>query len=235
MQRDLCFGHYGTVIRRLFYGGVLCALYYGPAAMAGEGDVPDSQAARFVAPAWALEFKGGIYQPDLEDYKTFYGSDDNGFMALGASYRFTNWLDVGAELGYSKDSGAGLLPGSGTVGGSVDFTLVPIQLLANFRYDRSLNQVVVPYAGVGLAGAWYDLDIEAQSGRDGLSDLGWSARAGLQLLLNRLDSRGADYVSSGRRLRSYLFLEAQVLDIEKEEFELGGKYYSLGFRFEFDG
>jgi len=189
----------------------------------------------YQAPKWAIEIKGGLFYPDLDDYELFYGSDNNGFWGLNAAYRFTNWMELGGEIGYSSDNGRGVLPGSGTLGGAVKYTVVPLQLFLNFRYDRSPNQLFVPYAGLGVVSSWYKLQIDQQSDRDGFSDIGPAGRAGVQVLLNRLDSRGADYVSGQRRFKSFLFLEAQYLKTEKDDFDLGGKAYLLGLRFEFDG
>lgn len=187
------------------------------------------------APRWAMELKGGIYTPDLDDYEQFYGDDDSTLWGLSLAYRITNWLEVGGELGYTSAKGVGSLPGSGGTGGRVRYTLLPLQLFVNLRYDRSFRQLLVPYAGVGLVSAWYELSPDQQSGRNGFADIGLGARVGVQLLLNRLDRHGANYVSGDRRLRSFLFLEGQYLDTDKSGFNLGGDAYLLGLRFEFDG
>jgi opacity protein-like surface antigen len=192
------------------------------------------QAAAYAAPRWALEFKGGKYEPDLENYKEFYGSDTNTFLAIGGAWRVNNWFELGGELGYSKDRGVGLLPNSGETGGNVKYTLMPLQLFANVRYDRSLNQLFVPYAGIGLVTAWYRQEIDQQSDRKGRTDVGGSARVGLQLLLNRLDKSSAQYLRGDRRLRSYLFLEGQYFSTKVDGIDLGGEVFLLGLRMEFD-
>jgi opacity protein-like surface antigen len=192
------------------------------------------ETAAYAAPRWALEFKGGKYKPDLERYKEFYGSDTNTFLAIGGAWRVNNWFELGGELGYSKDRGVGLLQNSGETGGSVKYTLMPLQLFANFRYDRSLNQLFVPYAGIGVVTAWYRQEIDQQSDRKGRTDVGGSARVGLQLLLNRLDKGSAQYLRGDRRLRSYLFLEGQYFSTKVDGIDLGGEVFLLGLRMEFD-
>ena len=102
------------------------------------------------APRWAMELKGGLFTPDLEDYEQFYGDDDSTLWGVSLGYRITNWLEVGGELGYTSEKGVGSLPGGGGSGGSVRYTLLPLQLFVNLRYDRSFRQLLVPYAGVGL-------------------------------------------------------------------------------------
>ena len=192
------------------------------------------ETAEYAAPRWSLEFKGGKYKPDLELYKEFYGSDTNTFLAIGGAWRVNNWFELGGELGYSKDRGVGLLPNSGETGGNVKYTLMPLQLFANFRYDRSLNQLFVPYAGIGLVTAWYRQEIDQQPDRKGRTDVGGSARVGLQLLLNRLDKSSAQYLRGDRRLRSYLFLEGQYFSTKVDGIDLGGEILLLGLRMEFD-
>ena len=206
----------------------ICLLIAAMPVSAAESDT-------YKAPRWAFEFKGGQFKPDLEFYEDFYGSDKNTYFAIGGAYRFTNWLELGAEVGYSKDKGQGLLPNNGQLGGQVEYTLVPLTVFLNFRYDRTPNQLFVPYAGVGLATAWYRQKIDNQSDREGRSDVGGAARAGLQLLLNRIDTRGAATVSGGdRRFKAFLFLEGQVFKAEVDDIDLGGEIYLLGLRCEFD-
>jgi opacity protein-like surface antigen len=184
-------------------------------------------------PKWALEFKGGIYKPDLPDYSTFYGSDDNDLWAIAGAYRFYNWLELGLELGYSKDTGTGSLPDQGAQGGKVEYTLVPVQLFFNLRYDVAPDQLFVPYVGAGLAMAWYQQQISQQSDREGSSDIGGAARAGLQLSLNRLTPDTVTYSRGKQLLKSYVFLEAQYFSTEKDGTDLGGDAYLLGLRLEF--
>jgi opacity protein-like surface antigen len=220
-------------MRQLASAVIYGCLLFGAVSVAGAADSPEDD-EKYAAPHWALEFKGGKFKPDLELYEEFYGDDDNTMWAITGAYRFTNWLELGAELGYAKDKGVGFLPNAGAQGGEVEYTLMPFQVFLNFRYDRSLNQLFVPYAGIGIATAWYKQDIDEQSGREGRSDAGPAARVGVQWLLNRADKRGATYVRGDRRMRTFLFLEGQVFKTEVDDIDLGGEAYFLGLRFEWD-
>ncbi|MGI9307984.1 MAG: hypothetical protein ACR2P6_01900, partial [Gammaproteobacteria bacterium] len=119
------------------------------------------------SPRWAVEVKGGLFEPDLDEYETFYGSDDTGYWGLAGAFRIYNWLEIMGELGFSQDNGTGALINTGTQGGSVEYTLVPAQLLVNFRYDATFDQLFVPYLGVGIAAAYYRQDIDQQNERTG--------------------------------------------------------------------
>lgn len=209
---------------------LLAALLATSAAPAGAAD---STASTGAPPRWALEFKGGIFEPDLPDYETFYGSDDNGLWAVAGAYRFYNWLELGLELSYARDNGTGILGDEDSLGGDVEYTLVPLQLFVNLRYDVTPDQLFVPYAGVGLAMAWYQQKISQQGDRDGTSDIGGAARAGLQLSLNRLMPNTVTYSRGDQLLKSYVFLEAQYFSTEKDGIDLGGNAYLLGLRLEF--
>lgn len=201
---------------------------------AAAGDKAGLEKDSYRAPRWAFEFKGGKYKPDLEEYATFYGDDKNTIWAIAGAYRFTNWLELGAELAYANDEGVGVLPNNGILGGQVDYSLMPFQLFLNFRYDQSANQLFVPYAGVGIATAWYKQKIDQQPDREGRADIGGAARVGLQVQITNSDRHGATYLHGNRRLQSYLFLEGQVFSTEVDNIDLGGEIYLLGLRLEFD-
>jgi opacity protein-like surface antigen len=185
------------------------------------------------APPWAIEVKGGRYYPDLEDYETFYGKDNTTYLGLAGAYRINNWLEFGMELGYSRDDGVGLLPNAGTTGGQVEYTVLPLQAYLNFRYDIHTNQRFVPYVGIGVATAWYRQRIDQQPTREGRSDVGGAARAGIQLLLNGLDKRGANYYGADKPIKTFLFLEGQYYSAKVDDIDIGGQNYVLGLRLEF--
>ncbi|MGI9343425.1 MAG: outer membrane beta-barrel protein [Gammaproteobacteria bacterium] len=181
---------------------------------------------------WLFEIKGGIYEPDLPMYETFYGDDRNGYFAGAFGYQFRRWLELGGEVGYARDTGVGLQPGNNQLGGTVKYTLVPAHVFVNLVGKKTHDQLFVPYAGAGLSMAYYKQEVDGQSTRDGRTDLGYNARAGLQLLLNRLDKRTARRVSPDGGFQSYLFVEAQWFTAEVDDIDLGGIIYLLGLRVE---
>ncbi len=69
--------------------------------------------------------------------------------------------------------------------------------------------------------------------REGSSDIGGAARAGLQLSLNRLTPGTVTYSHGNQLLKSYVFLEAQYFSTKKDGTDLGGDAYLLGLRLEF--
>jgi opacity protein-like surface antigen len=218
-----------SIFLSLLIGGLLAILLLQPTQAAESASNEKRQ-----APHWAFELKGGSFEPDSDDYKKFYGSDSRSFFAIGGGFRFNNWLELSTELGYSNDTGEGELPNANTTGGRVEYTLVPLQVFLNLRYDETPNQLFVPFVGVGLATTWYKQEIDRQSNRSGRSDIGTAVRAGIQLSLNRLDPGGAKYVSGKKRLRSYMFIEGQHSSTKVDGIDLGGNTYLVGLRFEFD-
>jgi opacity protein-like surface antigen len=191
-------------------------------------------AAEEVESPWVIDLKGGVFAPDLPNYSDFYGSSNEVYLGAAFAYRFKPWLDLGAELGYFKDSGVGFQPSNMALGGNVDYRLVPLDIYVNFRGEFSLDQLFVPYAGGGLTVAWYEQDIQSQSKIQGRTDLGYNLRAGVQLFLNRLDRRTAARAASGSPNRSYLYAEVKYFSSEVDGTDLGGIAYLLGLRLEYD-
>lgn len=189
---------------------------------------------RLQSPRWMVELKGGQFEPDLDDYATFYGDDTTDYFAFAVAYRKNHWLEFGGELGYSRDRGVGQLPQNQQLGGSVTYTLMPLQAFVNLRGDFSEDQLFVPYAGIGIATTFYKQDVEGQSDRSGRSDLGYSARLGIALSLNRLDPYTAKIAARGALKKTYAFLEAQQVVTEQDDTDLGGLIYLFGLRFEID-
>ena len=181
---------------------------------------------------WVGALKGGVFEPDLEDYATFYGDSRTNLFALNFGYQFRPWLELGGQLGGMRDSGVGLQPVSGQLGGSVEYTLLPAHLYVNFIGKRNQKQLLVPYAGVGLTTAWYRQEIANQETREGRTDLGYNATAGVMLLLDRLDPGSAYELSPDGGVQTYLTFDVQWFSTEVDGIDLGGLTYLLGLRFE---
>ncbi len=181
---------------------------------------------------WIGALKGGLFEPDLDDYETFYGDSQTGFFGLAFGYQFRPWLELGGEVGGMRDSGVGLQPGNGELGGSVDYTLIPAHVYVNLVGKRDHRQLLVPFAGAGLTTAYYRQEIATQPDRDGRTDLGYNARAGVKLLLDRLDPASANALSRSGGVQTYLTFEVQWFSTEVDGIDLGGLTYLLGLRFE---
>jgi hypothetical protein len=187
------------------------------------------------SPRWTYEIRGGYFYPDLDLFETFYGDDKEGYFSLAGTYRISDRFELGGEYGYLKANGRGILTSTAELGAAVEYRLSPIHLFANFVFQRAAHQRLVPYLGVGLTVATYQQEIELQPSIDGRTDLGYSARIGLRLLLKSYGPNLAMSSSAGSPYwRSFVFLEAQQMSTEVEGIDLGGALYALGFRTEFD-
>jgi len=184
------------------------------------------------SPRWAYEFRAGVFEPDLNLFEVFYGDDSENLYAIAGSYRFKDWLELGGEYSYMRAKGVGILTSSQALGGSVRYQLNPVHVFANFILQREPDQLVVPYAGIGLAIARYEQEVAQQSDSKGRTDSGYSTRLGVRFMLGA--RRRPMSMSGSPYQRSFIFLEAQDLSFEADSIELGGRAYSLGFRMEFD-
>jgi hypothetical protein len=194
-------------------------------AAAAEGETP--------IPRWMVEIKAGDITPHLDSFATFYGDDDAYYIAGSFARSFRSWLEAGGELQYMSETGAGMLSTEGVPGGEVTYTLFPLHLFVNFRAVRQPHQLFVPYAGVGVALAYYKQEIDLQPERTGTSAIDLSVRIGLQLYLNRFDGDTRGGYGTGVVRQTYLFAEIQDFSTKQTGEDLGGKVFTMGFRFTF--
>lgn len=186
------------------------------------------------SPRWSYEIRAGYYAPDLDLFEVFYGDDTETLYSLTGSYRFKDWLELGGEYGQMRAKGVGILTSSQALGGSVTYRLELAHIYANFVFQRSPGQRVIPYLGLGVAVGAYHQAVTHQSSSDGRTDVGYSARLGIRFLAASRGLSSASTSRSGTPWRSYAFLEAQRISIEVEDTQLGGDSYLVGFRMEFD-
>jgi len=185
------------------------------------------------APRWMYEIKGGYFYPDLDDYERFYGDDRDTQIAIAGGVKLRPWLELGGEIGHSRDRGAALASG-GVVEDAVKLRLVPLHVFATVSWPRD-GRRWVPYAGAGLTATWYEQDVELEPGRDGRSDTGVSVRAGVRWFFAEEGARGAAARREGvPYARLFAFFEAQRSNTEVDALDLGGTSYLIGFRAEFE-
>jgi hypothetical protein len=220
-------------MRRLILFLVLALL---PSTVFAEGPVLDR-------PHWSLEIKGGKFYPDIEDWKTYYGSDRTTHLAGSLAYKILRQVEVGIEGGYIWDEGVGFAPIHNEVAGTVKFELYPLQAFVLLRGVFSEGQWIVPYVGGGWTRMYYREKIENQATVRGSTD-GYHGRAGIQLLLDNIDPSAASkfYLDYGVH-HTYLFFEAQsstakidtisATTSQIENIDLGGVSYLAGLLFEF--
>jgi hypothetical protein len=216
----------------LTFASLACSL----SAAAQRSDAPER-----ASPRWTYEIRIGRFEPDLDGFETFYGNDNENIYALAGTYRLKDWLEIGGEYAHMRAGGAGILTSSQALGGSVRYQLNPVHVFSNFIFQREPDQLIVPYAGVGLAVAEYEQEVAQQGTSKGRTDTGYSARLGVRFMIaatrRPLGMAGSPYQ------RSFVFLEAQETSFDADTIEiagqsasvdLGGRSYSLGFRMEFD-
>ena len=184
------------------------------------------------SPRWTYEIRGAYFKPDLEQFETFYGDDTASYFGIAGTYRLRDWLELGGEYGLMSETGVGLLTESGTLGGTVELRLDPVQVFANYIFQRSVEQRVVPYVGAGLMVMRYEQKVDFQDDIEGRTDAGWSARAGVRFLIK---THTPTRRSSGDPYwRAHAFVEAQHMSAEVDDVDLGGDAVVIGFRMEFD-
>jgi len=184
------------------------------------------------SPRWTYELRGAYFEPDLEQFSTFYGDDTDSVLGIAGTYRLRDWLELGGEYGWMEETGVGLLTESGALGGTVELRLNPAHVFANVIFQHAIEQRVVPYVGAGLMVMRYEQKVDFQDDIEGRTDAGWSARAGVRFLIKTHEptrrSSGAPY------WRALAFLEAQHMSAEVDDIDLGGNAVVIGFRMEFD-
>jgi len=189
-------------------------------------------------PHWSLEFKGGWFTPDIEDWEVYYGREKTWHYAGSLAYKLTRQLEVGVEGGYIKDWGQGYAPINKIITGRVTYEVAPLNVFALYRAVFSEHQWVVPYIGGGWTRIFYREQIEGQGTVRGSAD-GHHWRAGVQLLLDEADSRAARNLYEDFGIHNtYFFLETQnstamINDLFGKSINLGGTSYLMGFLFEF--
>jgi hypothetical protein len=183
-------------------------------------------------PYWTLEIKGGEFEPELEEWETFYGDDRTEHAGLAAAYKFLRQAEVGLALDYIKDEGVGFLPLNDELGGEVKLQLYPAHLYVLLRGIFFEDQWVVPYVGGGLTRVYYRQKIENQASVRGEAD-GDHTRAGLQILLDWFDTGNAVGFEDEGVENSYLTIEMLSFSAEIDGIELGGESTMIGFAFEF--
>ncbi len=184
-------------------------------------------------PHWSFELKGGNFEPSLDKWEDFYGKDKMRQFNLSLGYKLLRQVEVGVDVGYRRDKGEGRLAISGKSGGDVIYENAPLGLFVVLRGVFNEGQWVVPYVGGGLNRVYYKTAIASQESVSGTVN-GYTARAGIQVLLDVLDKTAASHAKHEYGLdNTYLVLEVQKSKVKESSLDIGGKFYSVGLLFEF--
>ena len=177
---------------------------------------------------WLATVKGGIFEPDFDQYETFYGSDHTSYYGVSFSYLFRQHFEVGVGLDYSRSKGKGWLPQNQQTGGEVRYSIMPVHAYVGYRGKFSAAQGVVPYVSLGLTYLRYEQKVLGQDDVDGGAG-GFHWRAGVQFRLNSFDRAGAGKLSARYGIENtYLSLEYQSVSAKSDDIELGGQSMLIG-------
>lgn len=214
---------YGGNRMRYLITALVVLLSVTQTGYASEENVPNSG---------SFEFKLSHFKPELSEWDTYYEKEPNA-ITLGWSYKILRPLEVGASIGYMTVDGKGQLVTQNALGGKVDMTLVPVDISLVYRFVFSEEQLLVPYVGGGLTRIYYRQRTSDGKKAEG-SHNGNHIKAGLQLLLDRLDKNGALKLQERFGIEnSYLYLEGQKTKADESQIDLGGEFVSLGVLFEY--
>lgn len=207
---------------------VLAAGAVAPAATAQEQAAPPP-------PKWSVELKGGRFTPEVDNWATYYGDDDTSAFAATIGRKLWRQLEVGAELTYGSDRGQGDLPLNGTRGGEVLYEFAPIQAYVLLRGIFSERQWLVPFVGAGVGQLYYRQHVSNGDDSEGHTSY-HVARAGVQLLLDRLSPNSAANLQSGYGIdNTYLLVDFQrsQAEVDATPWDLGGESWLVGLLFEY--
>jgi hypothetical protein len=189
-------------------------------------------------PHWSVEVKGGEFIPAIDNWSQYYGKKYLTEFDATLAYKLWRPLEVGIEVGYLKETGQGMAPLHNVSAGTVTYELHPVNVFILARGIFSEDQWLVPYVGGGFTRMFYREEITGQNIARGAVN-GRHARAGLQFLLDGIDSdaAGSFYRDVGV-LHTYLFLEAKYTramadSSSGDPVNLGGKSWLAGLLFEF--
>jgi outer membrane protein W len=213
---------------------LLGALAFTLSPAVAEADPVESA---YQATRWSVMVGGGYFVPAVDGWKEQYGQRGGWLPVLAGAFSLTPRLAIGAEAGYfSAETFARNVLGAVSVERQ-RLMLIPVTLGAEYAFRFPLDQVAVPFIGVGYRRVAYRLEVEGKDRVRGGAN-GVVARGGVDILLNALDpSASSGLADEWGVARSYLRLEAQWASVNAPstggDIDLGGQTVLAGLRFEF--
>lgn len=216
--------------------------------------------------AWAVEVRVGPYSPDVDSevsakpgpHEIYFGRKRRLMVAAELDrelLRVFGTLSVGAQIGYTRETTSAFVdPGrppdkdTPRSGDGTSFTIVPTSLLLVYRLDVAARRWGIPIVPYGKAGLDYTLywirngnDAIASSGQGGRgrgATTGWSAAAGVALLLDVFDPGAARELDSTTGVNhTYLFGELVHREdsglFGSNQLHVGDDTWFAGLMFEF--
>lgn len=216
----------------------------------------DRPASDYRTVGLGFEFKGGPYLPALANDTTvdafgrIFEASPNPLYSVGMEfqlYRGFGSLGVGGNFGFMQFVGKSFFGSTSERSSDTTvFNLLPLKLLAVYRFDWLIEHTpipLVPYARGGLAYyLWWattgtgDISRVPVAGQDDVigrgGKLGLAGSVGLSLMLNFIDPHSARNLQSSTGIRgTYLFAElegAQVDGFGASGFDLSDFTWNLG-------
>ncbi len=163
---------------------------------------------------WALELKGGPYQPAVAEFDTFFADDQGPLLSFELDFlpfEIHDWFDagVGWGFGWSQYVGAAMLPGGSAPMPSGDdedqaseetsLTLYPMPVVAVLRIDALARQLDIPILVTGKIGANFVIWNSGTGARSDATDISiglhWAVEVALELdIFNKRAARSLDEV-----------------------------------------
>lgn len=186
-------------------------------------------------PHWSVEIKAGRFKPDVPEWETYYGDDSTRAFAVAIGRKLVRQVELGAELLYGSDRGNGSLPLNDRLGGDVLYEFAPVHAYILARGVLSERQWLVPFIGAGIGQLYYRQHVSGGSSSEGNTAY-YTARAGMQLLLDRLSPNSATNLRRDYGIEhTYLILDFQrsSAEINGTPWDLGGDTWLAGLLFEY--
>ena len=173
--------------------------------------------------SWSIE--GGYFIPTGDRIKDAY---DEGFIGkFNITWlNYTNF-ETSAGVGLVHMDGSGLDENGKQVDSvSAELMYVPVDFTVKFRFQESKTQLLIPYLGGGIIGAYYKEKLENRSSDETGWTYGFEGLVGLRFSLSSLAPK--DMSSFNRTIGSkdaFLFIEGNYSSINRfgsDDFDLGG-------------
>jgi len=190
-------------------------------ALLGSSDDTTASSATARSSRWSVELSVSAYEPRIDaefggaatPFAEVFGGGRGALYRLDVArsvLRLGGPLEVGVGVGLSHRSGHGRLPSGDVSADTTGFDVYPLRVTLTYRLEllEELSVPLVPYARIGAEGwLWRVTDGAGSTAKSGGhagdgATYGWSAAAGIALVLDGLDS---SITSSGRR--TSLFVE----------------------------
>ncbi|MDH5544551.1 MAG: hypothetical protein OEZ43_03095 [Gammaproteobacteria bacterium] len=173
---------------------------------------------------WQMESKLGVFQPNYQNWATYYGKDWTGAASLSIAYKPIRLIAIGVDMVYLRASGDGGYQSSGALGGEVTHEMAPGSAYLELSGYIFRNQWVVPFVGGAYGRMTYRQQVTYQP--DIIGNLyGSTVFAGARILLDGLDLNAAKLLREDYGIaHSYLTLELRRLSAEKSGQDLGGNF-----------